>query len=78
VQQHPQLRKGGMQNVGWVNKNTSGLAAFNALCFYLMNLPYLNGFLPIWTGGDFDAYRVLASALQWLIVDVGMKDKLSR
>ncbi|KAH0604576.1 uncharacterized protein H6S33_006953 [Morchella sextelata] len=70
--------KAEMQNVGWVNKSTSGMAAFNALCLYLMNLPSLNGFLPIWTGGDSDACRVLASALQWLIGDVGMKDKLSR
>jgi hypothetical protein len=36
-----------MQNLGWVNKNTSGLDAINALCLYLMNLPSLNGFLPI-------------------------------
>jgi hypothetical protein len=33
-----------MQNLGWVNKNTSGLAAFNALCLYLMNLHSLKGF----------------------------------
>jgi hypothetical protein len=35
------IRKGlkaEMQNVGWVNKNSSGLTAFNALCLYLMNL----------------------------------------
>ncbi|KAH8146315.1 uncharacterized protein LAJ45_09758 [Morchella importuna] len=70
--------KAEMQNVGWVNKSTSGMAAFNALCLYLMNLPSLNGFLPIWTGGDSDARRALASALQWLIADVGMKDRLSR
>jgi hypothetical protein len=43
-----------------------------------MNLPPLNGFLPIWTGGDSDARRALASSLQWLIADVGTKDKLSR
>jgi hypothetical protein len=67
-----------MQNVGWVNKSTSGMAAFNALCLYLMNLPSLNGFLPIWTGGDSDAYRALASALQWFIGDVGTTDQLSR
>jgi hypothetical protein len=70
--------KAEMQNVGWVNKNISGLAAFNALYLYLMNLPSLNGFLPIWTGGDSDACRALASTLQWLIADVGTKDKLSR
>jgi hypothetical protein len=70
--------KSEMQNVGWVNKNTSGLTVFNALCLYLMNLPSLNGFLPIWTGSYFDGRRVLASALQWLISDVGMKDKLLR
>jgi hypothetical protein len=67
-----------IQNVGWVNKNTSGLAAFNALCLYLMNLPSLRGFLPIWIGGDSDTRRALASALQWLIADVGTKNKLSR
>ncbi|RPB07085.1 hypothetical protein P167DRAFT_550068 [Morchella conica CCBAS932] len=70
--------KAEMQNIGWVNKNTSGLVAFNALCLYLMNLPSLNGFLPIWNGGESDARRALASALQWLIADVGMKYKLSR
>jgi hypothetical protein len=43
-----------------------------------MNLPSLNGFLPIWIGGDSDTGRALASALQWLIADVDMKDKLSR
>jgi hypothetical protein len=67
-----------MQNVGWGNKNTSGVATFNALCLYLMNLPSLNSFLPIWIGGDSDAHEALASALQWLIADVGTKNKLSR
>ncbi|RPB06482.1 hypothetical protein P167DRAFT_580463 [Morchella conica CCBAS932] len=43
-----------------------------------MNLPSLNGFLTIWNGGESDAHRALVSALQWLIADVGMKDKLSR
>jgi hypothetical protein len=43
-----------------------------------MNLPSLNGFLPIWIGGDSNARRALWSAVQWLIVDVGTKDKLSR
>jgi hypothetical protein len=70
--------KAEMQNVGWVNKNTSRLASFDALCLYLMNLPPLHGFLPIWTGGDSDTRRALASALQWLIADVGTKDELSR
>jgi hypothetical protein len=69
--------KAEMQNVGWVNKSTSVMAAFNALCLYLMNLPSLNSFLPIWTGGDSDAHRALASALHWFIRDVGTKDKLS-
>jgi hypothetical protein len=70
--------KAEMQNVGCVNKNTSGLTASNALCLYLTNLLSLNGFLPIWTGSDSDARRVLASAVQWLIADVGLKDKFSR
>ncbi|KAH0604233.1 uncharacterized protein H6S33_006610 [Morchella sextelata] len=67
-----------IQNVGWVNKNTSGLAAFNALCLYSMNLPYLNSFLPFWTGVDSYTHGALARALQWLIGDIGTKDKLSR
>jgi hypothetical protein len=36
-----------LQNVGWINKNTSGLATFNALYLYLMNLPSINGSLAI-------------------------------
>lgn len=65
-----------MQNVSWVNKNISGLIAFNALCLYLMNLPSLDGFLSIWNEGESDTHRALASALQWLIIDVCMKGKL--
>jgi hypothetical protein len=41
-------------------------------------LPSLNGFLPIWTGNDSDARKALVSALQWLLADIGTKDKLSR
>ncbi|KAH8144567.1 uncharacterized protein LAJ45_11401 [Morchella importuna] len=70
--------KAQMQNVGWVNKSVPGAAAFDALCLYVMNLCSLRAFLPIWTGVDSEARRVLADALKWLIGDVGQKEKLSR
>ncbi|KAH0604234.1 uncharacterized protein H6S33_006611 [Morchella sextelata] len=67
-----------LQNVGWVNKNTSGLAAFNASCLYLINLPSLNGSLAIWARGKSDAHGAGARALQSLIANVGTKNKLLR
>ncbi|KAI5838481.1 hypothetical protein DFP73DRAFT_600013 [Morchella snyderi] len=70
--------KAEMQNVGWVNKSVSGAAAFYGLCFHLLNLRPLRGFLPICNGGDSATRRVLADALKWLIADVGQKEKLSR
>ncbi|KAI5841196.1 hypothetical protein DFP73DRAFT_597109 [Morchella snyderi] len=70
--------KAEMQNVGWVNKSVSGTAAFDALCFHLLNLRPLRGFLAIWNGGDSATRRALADALKLLIADVGQKEKLSR
>ncbi|KAI5839761.1 hypothetical protein DFP73DRAFT_598018 [Morchella snyderi] len=46
--------KAEMQNVGWVNNSVSGTAAFNALCFHLLNLHPLRGFLAIWNGADYN------------------------
>ncbi|KAI5839090.1 hypothetical protein DFP73DRAFT_530371 [Morchella snyderi] len=70
--------KAEMQNVGWVNKSVSGTAAFDTLCFYLINLRPLCGFLPVWNKGDSATRRALADALNWHIADVGQKEKLSR
>lgn len=43
-----------------------------------MNPPSLNSVLTIWIVGDADAHRALPGTLKCLILDVGMKNKLSR